>query len=110
MSAPSAPYVVSVIVSSNRPPELAACLESLARSTYAHHTALVVTYNAQPELAAVIHSADPQAQTIAVPDNRGYAGNNNFGIQWSLEHQADWVFILNDDTVLAPDCLERLVA
>ena len=51
----------------------------------------------------------PDVQIIELQDNRGDAGNNNVGIAAAIEQGADWVFVLNEDTILAPDCLECLV-
>ncbi len=41
--------------------------------------------------------------------NLGYAGNNNVGLTLALEHGAAWILLLNDDVVVAPDCVERLL-
>jgi GT2 family glycosyltransferase len=41
--------------------------------------------------------------------NLGYAGGNNAGIRHALENSADFVFVLNNDTVVAPDLLDRLI-
>ena len=46
---------------------------------------------------------------VELADNLGYAGNNNVGIRRALDQDADWVFVLNEDTILAPDCLANLV-
>jgi GT2 family glycosyltransferase len=51
----------------------------------------------------------PQVEIVAIEDNQGYAGNNNVGIQMAVEAGADWVFVLNEDTVLDPDCLRLMV-
>jgi GT2 family glycosyltransferase len=47
---------------------------------------------------------------LPLSDNRGYAGGNNVGLAWALDEGADWVLVLNEDTILAEDCLARLVA
>jgi GT2 family glycosyltransferase len=52
----------------------------------------------------------PQASLAPVTVNAGYAGNNNFGMSLAAAHDPEWVFLLNDDTRLAPDCLVQLVA
>jgi GT2 family glycosyltransferase len=51
----------------------------------------------------------PAVRIVTLPGNLGYAGNNNAGINLALEEPVDWVFVLNNDTVLAPTCLEELV-
>lgn len=42
------------------------------------------------------------------PQNLGYALAINQGIQQALSLNADWVFLLNNDAVVAPDILDRL--
>jgi len=56
-----------------------------------------------------IYSHFPSVQIIHLEANRGYAGNNNTGIKTALDLGADWVLVLNEDTIIAPDCLTRLV-
>lgn len=42
--------------------------------------------------------------------NLGYAGGNNRGMAFALQDSdIDWVWILNNDTILAPDALEQLL-
>ena len=42
--------------------------------------------------------------------NRGFAGGNNIGIQYALEHGATHVLLLNNDTVVDSAFLGRLLA
>jgi GT2 family glycosyltransferase len=56
-----------------------------------------------------IETQYPDVQIVNLEENLGYAGNNNVGIRIALEQGADWVFILNEDTVLDPACLLELV-
>lgn len=56
-----------------------------------------------------IEAAFPGVQIIRLTSNLGYAGNNNIGIEAALAAGAEWIFVLNEDTVLAPDCLTHLV-
>jgi len=86
-----------------------ACLESLSHSTYTPHTSLVVNCASTDGSFEAIRRAHPETVMLALPDNRGYAGGNNVGLDWALEHGADWVLVLNEDTILAPDCVARLV-
>lgn len=41
--------------------------------------------------------------------NLGYAGGYNLGIKKALEKKADFVFLVNNDTILAPDILVQLI-
>lgn len=104
------PLVISVILNTNRRDDTLTCLDSLAANSYANHRALVLDNASTDGSVAAIRAAHPGVQVISLADNRGYAGNNNVGIQAALEQGADWIFVLNEDTVLAPDCIELLVA
>jgi GT2 family glycosyltransferase len=105
----SAPYVVSVILNTNRRDDTLACLDSLAHSTYSPHTSLVVNGLSTDGSFEAIQQAYPATPILPLAANRGYAGGNNAGLLWALDHGADWALVLNEDTVLAADCIARLV-
>ncbi|MCB0121521.1 MAG: glycosyltransferase family 2 protein [Caldilineaceae bacterium] len=105
----SQPYVVSVILNTNRRQDTLACLASLAQSTYANHDIIVLDNHSTDGSVAAICAAFPAVQVIAITDNQGYAGNNNVGIAAAVAQGADWVFVLNEDTIVDPACLEHLV-
>lgn len=103
------PLVVVVILNTNRRDDTLACLNSLARSDYANAQILVLDNNSTDNSVPAIQQAFPQVKVISLEENLGYAGNNNAGIRAALEMGADWVFVLNEDTTLAPDCLSQMV-
>lgn len=104
------PRIVSVILNTNRRADTLACLAALHASTYANHGIIALDNASTDGSVDAIRAAFPDVQIVALQHNRGYAGNNNVGIQIALDHGADWVFVLNEDTVLAPDCLTQLIA
>ena len=104
------PQVAVVILNTNRRNDTLACLESLNRSTY-ENLAITVLDNASTDGSVeAIRAQFPQVQVVPLSENKGYAGNNNVGIRLAVAQGADWVFVLNEDTLLAPDCIEQLVA
>jgi GT2 family glycosyltransferase len=104
------PLVVAVVLNTNRRDDTLACLASLARSTYRNLSILVLDNASTDGSAQAVHAAYPDAKVLVLTENRGYAGNNNVGIAAALEAGAAWVFVLNEDTEVAPDCVARLVA
>jgi len=48
----------------------------------------------------------PRAKVMRNERALGYTGGNNIGVEAA---SGEWVFILNDDTQLEPDCLEQLL-
>ena len=103
------PFVVSVILNTNRRDDTLAVLDSISRNTYPHHQVIVLDNASTDGSIEVIQARFPAVSIIRLERNLGYAGNNNVGIEAALKLGADWVFVLNEDTLLAPDCINRLV-
>lgn len=103
------PLVITVILNTNRRDDTLACLASLAESTYANHRIIVLDNASTDGSAVAIAAAYPDVQIIPLTANLGYAGNNNVGIVEAVAQGAEWVFVLNEDTILAPDCLAEMV-
>jgi len=59
--------------------------------------------------AEMVAQTYPQAILLALDENLGYAGGNNVGVRYALDHGADAVLILNNDILVAPDFLEPLL-
>lgn len=103
------PFVVTVILNTNRRDDTLECLASLKQSTYKNQHIIVLDNHSSDGSVEAIRASFPAVQVIELAENRGYAGNNNVGIQAALDQHADWIFVLNEDTCLAPDCFEQLV-
>jgi GT2 family glycosyltransferase len=103
------PHVVTVILNTNRRDDTLACLDTLHQGDYPRHTILVLDNASTDGSNQAIRARFPAVEIISLTDNRGYAGNNNVGIEAALARGADWVFVLNEDTLLAPDCISQLV-
>lgn len=103
-------HVFTVILNTNRRDDTLACLEALQANTYQPHTIMVLDNASTDGSVEAIATRFPQVQLIRLQENKGYAGNNNVGIAAALEQGADWVYVLNEDTIQAPDCLSELVA
>jgi GT2 family glycosyltransferase len=104
------PRIFCVILNTNRRDDTLACLASLNANTFANVKALVLDNASKDGSVEAIRSAYPEAEIIALSQNLGYAGNNNVGIRAALKRDADWVLVLNEDTILDPECLAHLVA
>jgi len=101
--------VISVILNTNRRQDTLAALESLQQNEYPNHEIIVLDNASSDGSVEAIRSAYPLVQIIEIKQNLGYAGNNNVGIRAALQAGAEWVLVLNEDTILAPDCLSQLV-
>jgi GT2 family glycosyltransferase len=101
--------VITVILNTNRKDDTLACLASLEQSTYPSNHIIVLDNASSDGSVEAIEDRFSQVDVIRLEENKGYAGNNNVGILAALDKGADWVFVLNEDTLLAPTCIEELV-
>ncbi len=105
----SAPRVTAVVLNWCARDVTRACLESLLAADYSGLTILLVD-NASPDSSGEqLHTEFPDIAYVQTEANLGYAGGNNLGIRWALEHEATHVLVLNNDTVVEPDAVTRLV-
>jgi GT2 family glycosyltransferase len=103
------PLVVCLILNTNRRDDTLECLKSLHGATYRNSRAMVLDCQSTDGSVEAIRAAFPDVDVIELRENRGYTGNNNVGIRAAIEQGADWVFVLNEDTVLDADCLAKLI-
>jgi GT2 family glycosyltransferase len=103
------PLVISVVLNTNHREDTLACLDSLQQGTYPNHRAILLDNRSSDGTVAAVRARLPQIEIIELKDNLGYAGNNNVGIAAAMDAGADWIFVLNEDTVLAEDCIARLI-
>lgn len=104
------PKVSIVVLNTNHKADTLECLATIGRNTYVNWSVIVLDNASTDGSVEAIRVAFPWAFIVPLTKNLGYAGNNNVGIRLSLEQGADWVLVLNEDTLLEPDCLAQLVA
>jgi GT2 family glycosyltransferase len=101
--------VCAIVLNWKGEEDTAACIESLLAQRDVTLEILVVD-NASPDgSGARLHARFPQLPYLQTEANLGYAGGNNRGIEWAFARQADWVLVVNNDTVAEPDCVRRLL-
>ena len=103
------PVITSVILNTNRREDTLACLESLARTQYPNMQTILLDNNSTDGSAEAVRIQFPAVQIINLAENLGYAGNNNVGIECALKGGADWVLVLNEDVILAENCVQQLI-
>lgn len=105
----AAPSVHVVVLNWNGLADTIACLESCRRITYANLRLLVVDNGSTDGSEAALRARFPDVELLQTGANLGFAGGNDVGIRHALARGADWVLLLNNDTVVAPDFVDGLV-
>ncbi|MFL7892995.1 MAG: glycosyltransferase family 2 protein [Anaerolineales bacterium] len=104
------PLVYVVILNWNNAEDTLACLESLQASDYNPFIPVVVDNGSSDGSVEKIRAAFPEVKRIELTSNLGYAEGNNAGIRLAMNSNADYVMILNNDTLVEPEMLAELVA
>ena len=103
------PSVYIVLVNWNGWQDTIECLQSLEQLQYPNYTLVVVDNGSTDQSVQKIEQQFADVVLIESEENRGFAGGNNLGIEYALEQQADYLWLLNNDTTVEPDALDHLV-
>ncbi len=104
------PLIYIIVLNYNRKGDTLECLDSLFRMDYPNYKVLVVDNASSDGTADAVRKAYPGAEVLENEKNLMYAGGNNEGIRFALARGAEWVLLLNNDTVvdrrLLPEMLD----
>lgn len=84
------------------------CFTSLRQSTVPVQT-VVIDNGSTDGTLDFIKGNYPEIHLIENKENLGFGRANNLGMRYALDQGADYVFLLNQDTWIEPDTLEKLV-
>jgi GT2 family glycosyltransferase len=103
------PNVSIIIVNWNRRKDVFECLESVRRLDYPNYHIVVVDNGSTDGSQQSIEKAFPEVVLIYNETNLGFTGGNNVGIRYALQHNAEYVWLLNNDTIVEPQTLSTLI-
>jgi len=116
--------VTIIILNWNRPQDTLNCLESLVTNSICEPSSieaglhqgdtletklLVVDNGSTDDSVAAVGHAYPAVEIMELERNLGFAAGMNRGIQNALEQGADYVLLLNNDTLVAPKFVVHMV-
>lgn len=105
-----APTVISVVVNFRGLTDTTRCVESLLASTYPAHRVIVVDNGSGNTDGDIIESQfGERIELMRISKNLGYGGGANMGIRWAIAQHAEYVWILNNDTIIRTDAIDHLV-
>lgn len=105
------PSVAVIVLTWNQRDLTLDCLKSLAKLDYpANRLEIIVVDNGSVDgTANAIRNSASWVTVLENDENLGFAEGNNTGIRHVMQGQADYVMLLNNDTVVAHDMLRRLL-
>lgn len=97
-----------IIVNYNTKNLLLECLTSVFAQQVVFDLKVVVVDNASvDDSVGAVKRNFPQVELITSPTNLGFASGNNLALE---KVKAEYYLLLNSDTTLLPDCLNRLIS
>lgn len=104
------PLVSIILVNYNGYSDTVDCISSLLNIDYDNYKIYVVdngsTVKADPEQLRYISN---NSNYIWSDSNLGFSGGNNLGIDYAMKDHPDFFLLLNNDTEVEPDFLNKLV-
>lgn len=103
------PKIVIVLLNWNGKKDTLECLSSLQKVNYPNFQAILVDNGSSDDSIAAIRKIHPHLPILENRENLGFAGGNNPGIEWALRHHAEWILLLNNDTIVDPHFLSAFM-
>jgi GT2 family glycosyltransferase len=103
------PNVSIIVLNYNSREDTLACLQSLQHLTYRRITVILVDNGSTDGTVEAVRKQHPAVNVIATGQNLGFTGGNNVGIEYALNNGADYIMLLNNDTIVAPDMIDLMI-
>jgi len=102
------PKVFIIILHYGDPRDTIECLDSLNKLNYDNCEIILIDNGSGRKFE--IRNSKFEISKIFNSENFGFAGGNNIGIKQAMEKGADYILLLNNDTIIdQPDFLKKLV-
>lgn len=87
------------------------CINSLLKSQTAANIRIVIVDNASKnDEAGTLEKLYPDVHIIKSKENLGFGGGNNLGIKYLMDQDIDYILMLNNDTIVAEDMIDKLIS
>jgi len=106
---PEYPLVYIIVLNYNRKDDTLDCIRSLYAMDYPNFRVMLVDNASTDGSVDAVRAAFPEVEVIANEQNLMYAGGNNEGIKRALEQGAEFVMLINNDTVVDARLLSELM-
>ena len=103
------PLVHIIILNWNGLKDTIECLESVYKLDYSNFKVVVVDNGSSDNSADVIYKNYPKIKLIINDKNYGFTGGNNIGMKYAIDENTDYLWLLNNDTLIEKDCLYKIV-
>jgi hypothetical protein len=104
------PRVSIIIVNWNGLEDTIECLESFKKISYPNYEVIVVDNGSEGDDARILREKfGDYIRLIQNDKNYGFAKGCNVGVEDALARGAEYILLVNNDTVIAPDSIDELI-
>ncbi len=105
----SSATVAAIIPTFNRKDKLSRFLDLILAQTYPNLQIIVVDSSSSDGTVDLVKTQFSQVTLIEVSDREFWTGATNAGVKWALKQKIDFILTINDDAVIDPDYISKLV-
>ena len=103
------PLVYIILINYNGYKDTIECIKSLREIHYKNYKIIIVDNASTNNSISYLNQSLEDCIIIESKDNLGFAGGNNLGIEYALNNEADYIMLLNNDTVVEAHFLENML-
>lgn len=109
MNSKRTPNVFIIILNWNRLGDTLECIKSVSLLNYKNYKIILVDNGSTEGSIDVVRDIYDDIVLIKNSENLGYAEGNNVGIRYALSNDADYIWLLNNDTIVDQDSLGTML-
>lgn len=106
----TAPRVGAVVLTWNDTEMAGNCIETVLANDYSNTQVILVDNGSIEPCGERLGQRFPGIDVVVLPKNQGFTGGSNRGLERALELDCDYVFLLNNDTLVRSDSIGAVVA
>lgn len=103
------PSVGIVILNWNRKADTVECIRSIQKINYSKYKIILIDNASTDDSCLVIETEFKDIVLIKNKENVGFPVGNNQGIEWAIKNNLDYILLLNNDTIVAANFLDKLL-
>ena len=103
------PKVFIIILNWNGLKDTLECLDSVYKLDYRNFEVIIVDNASSDNSINIIREAYPQVTLIKNNENLGFTGGNNVAMRYAMAHDADYMWLLNNDTIVERDTVSKII-
>jgi GT2 family glycosyltransferase len=101
--------IAAVVPCYNRKAKTLRFVEAFVRQTYPDLALIIVDAGSRDGTIEAVRDRMPQAHVLSVSEDCYWAAATNAGVEFALAQGYDYIFTINDDSVISPDHINKLM-